>query len=249
MQENASARSLEQSQIGNGGTLKVDGSLLVTGSLTVPGTLASAGALTAGTTIAAGGAITGASIAVTGAATSASLAVSGNATAAAFFGTDLYSANAAGYNITGTRSGGWWETATGRAGTAVSSRRFKTGIVDSGIDPLAVLAIGVKHYQYLAEIAKRDDPNSPDYVGPTHQVHLEVGAIAEDLHAAGLWEFVQYERDESGVAKLDESGDVVPRGIHYEMFSLAVLVASQHVWTEHLKVRSDTDRILAHLGI
>jgi hypothetical protein len=101
--------------------------------------------------------------------------------------------------------------------------------VPANIDPLAVLSIGVKHYNYIAEVAKRDDALSPNYVGPDHKVHVEVGAIAEELHAAGLWEFVVYERALDGNLLRDASGCPIPEGIHYQMFSVAVLAAAQYL--------------------
>jgi len=138
---NASARSLAASQIGAGGLLiNGGGSLTIegTGSLNVgSGALNSAGSISAGTTITAGGTISTAGTVQGNALRSTgnsqidgSETVNGNITAGGSVtasggvrGTDLYSSNAAGYNITGTRAGGWWETATGRAGTAVSSRK------------------------------------------------------------------------------------------------------------------------------
>ena len=144
------------------------------------------------------------------------------------FNTGLYSTDAYSFNITGTRVSGWHQS-DGHIGTASSSERYKTNIVPANIDPLAVLSIGVKHYNYIAEVAKRDDALSPDYVGPSHKVHVEVGAIAEELHAAGLWEFVVYERAPDGNLLRDASGGPIPEGIHYQMFSIAVLSAAQYL--------------------
>ncbi|TFD51949.1 tail fiber domain-containing protein [Cryobacterium sp. Hh11] len=144
------------------------------------------------------------------------------------FNTGLYSTDAYSFNITGTRVSGWHQS-DGHIGTASSSERYKTNIAPANIDPLAVLSIGVKHYNYIAEVAKRDDSLSPDYVGPDYKVHVEVGAIAEELHAAGLWEFVVYERTPDGNLLRDSSGGPIPEGIHYQMFSVAVLSAAQYL--------------------
>jgi hypothetical protein len=112
------------------------------------------------------------------------------------FDSGLYSTDAYSFNMTGTRVTGWHQI-DGHIGTASSSERFKTNIVDAQlIDKAeAILAIEIDYYNYRAEIAKRDDPSSANYVGPEYQVHQELGAIAERLHEAGLWEFVVYERD------------------------------------------------------
>ena len=265
--ENASARSLAASQIGSGGLLiNGGGSLTISGggSLNVAGgALNSAGAIsagttiTAGTTIAAGGAITGASVAVTGAGTFGTdvTAAAGSVTGLNVLGTSIFAANAGNIagNISATRTTTWARNSDGYIGNTLSSIRFKTDVVGTDIDPLAVLAMSVKHYRYIAELRTRDDKTYEGYVGPGYHVALEVGMIAEEMHAAGLWQFVVYERhfDEDGAEHLtlDANGQVIPQSIHYTLWGMAVLIATQHVWAEHLKVRADTDRILAHLGI
>lgn len=196
----------------NVGTLNVSGSMGVGGSVTSAGTIESTGgAVNAGTSMSAGG-----SISAGGSMTALSIGAS-----AGVSGADVYTFNGPGFNITGTRVAAWLESATGRVGTAVSSIRFKQDIVDSGIDPAAVLSIGVKHFRYKADTT-----------------HLNVGSLAEDLHAAGLWEFVIYEhdvvKDEDGAVvsetlRLGPDGQPIPFGIHYDMFALAVLVAAQHL--------------------
>lgn len=207
------------------------------------GPVASPSTVTAGTDIAATGNVT----------------AGNNLSGPNIFATSVFAANAgliAG-NITTARTQTWARNSDGYIGNTLSSIRFKTNVEDSGIDPLAVLSIGVKHYRYIEEVRKRDDPTYEFYVGPEYHVALEVGAIAEDLHAAGLWEFVVYEHEyltgEGGEAvetlKLDAEGHPVPQSIHYGLLALAVLVATQHVWMEHLKVRADVDAILANLGM
>lgn len=273
--ENASARSLAASQIGQGGLVVNNGGSITiqgTGSLNVgSGALNSAGSITAGTTITAGGALSGSSVT----ATSGDVTAAGNVTAGSnmsspnVFGTSIFAANAGNVagNITAPRTTLWARNSDGYIGNTLSSIRFKTNVTDSGIDPLAVLAFSVKHYQYIAELRKRDDPTFEFYVGPHYHVALEIGGIAEELHELGLWEFVIYEHEYVAIEDdrpqsedlvmpelierlvLDADGNPVPQSIHYELLALAVLVATQHVWAEHLKVRADTDRILEHLGI
>lgn len=150
-------------------------------------------------------------------------------------------------NITTGRASLWGRTSDGWVGNTTSSRREKTNIIPAGIDPLAVLAIEVKHYSYIAEVRKRDDPTYPEYVGPDYHVAVEVGAIAEDLHDAGLWEFVVYEQEivdqeaadgtikKISVTKLGEDGEPIPQSIHYTLWALAVHTAVQHVYGIVLK--------------
>lgn len=202
-------------------------------------------------------------VASPGAITPTTVSASGDVTTTtALRGADVYATSAPGYNITGTRVAGWWESATGRGGTASSSERFKTNIADAGLATearaQAILGCLVVHYNYTAELAKRDDPTSPDYVGSGYHVHTEVGMIAERLHEAGLWEFVIYERvtdtetryrdvtAEDGTVtqeayevilgdtlKLDAAGNPIPFGIHYELFGLAALAAAQYAYGKY----------------
>lgn len=224
--------------------------------------------------VAATGALSGSSLAVTGAGTFGTVGTTGDITTpTSLRGADIYATNAPTFNITGGRVTAWWETATGRGGFTASSRRFKTEIGPADIDPLAVLKIGAKHYRYIDELRKRDDPTFEDYVGPEYRVALEVGMIAEDLHDAGLWQFVIYERNYTPMdvlpdadpdaepvliegLKLDSKGKPIPQSIHYELWSIAVHRATQYVWAEHQKLvelqktdRADIDRILKALGI
>lgn len=177
-----------------------------------------------------------------------------NVTGPNVFGTSIFAANAgviAG-NITSSRTTLWARNSDGYIGNTLSSRDFKQDIVVSDIDPLAVLAISIKHYRYIDEVRRRDDPTFPDYVGPNYHVSLEIGMIAEDLHAAGLWQFVAYEHtfSDDGVEKLVlVNGQPVPQSIHYGLWGLAVQVATQHVWAEHLKLADRVTAIEAKLSI
>lgn len=193
-------------------SITIDASQIVSGTLTRPVTTAGPGNFGVGSFSSVNG---GSSINSTGGIT----------------GADLYTLNGPGFNITGGRVTAWLENATGRVGMATSSERYKQAIVNAATDPNAILGISVKYYQYNAEVAKRDDPNSPDYVGPDYHVAVNIGMIAEDLHAAGLWEFVVYQRDADGNLVLDTNGQPIPDGIHYEVFGVAVLIAAQSLNT------------------
>ena len=131
-------------------------------------------------------------------------------------------------NIPGGRTTAWVETATGRIGNTLSSERFKMNIRESEIDPLKVLRVIPKYYQYISEVRKRDDPSYQFYVGPQYHVALEVGMIAEELHAQGLWEFVIYDYDENGKLTIDPMGNPIPNSIHYINWAIALQVVARY---------------------
>lgn len=131
-------------------------------------------------------------------------------TPASHRGADIFATNAPTNNFTGTRVAAWWLTATGQGGTASSSERFKTDIEAVGLDHLrAILSIDVVHFSYIDEVRKRDDPTFDGYVGPDYHVATNIGAIAERLHEAGLWEFVVYEREPVTEERIDADGNTV----------------------------------------
>lgn len=161
---------------------------------------------------------------------------------------DLYTRNGPGFNITATRVAGWLQSADGRIGTATSSIEFKTAIQDLPADAFdALLDVGVHYFEYKAEVARRDDPTSPDYVGPDYHVGTNVGVMAEDLHNAGLWAFVVYERtvvtDDDGnpvgmTLKLDDNGEPIPNAVHDALLGYALLVVVQHINTRLVAVET-----------
>lgn len=116
-------------------------------------------------------------------------------------GQNLYAIQAPGFNITGTRVAAWLETATGRLGTASSSRRYKQDEAPSGIDPVAVLSIEPKRFRYIEQVQQFGDDAA-----------VEVGFIAEDLEAAGLTPWVVHR---------DIDGETVPDGVEYSTFAVA----------------------------
>lgn len=149
---------------------------------------------------------------------------------------DAYISNAPTNVFTGARVAGWWLDANGQAGTATSSRRFKDNEVLAVVDPRKILSINMKVWNYKAELAKRDDPESPGYVGPDYHVALNFSPIAEDLHEAGLWMAVVYERNrEDGTLKLDEHGEPIPLAIHDSLWGYLV-----HMVTQWLSGRLDS---------
>lgn len=222
----AKAHNHAASDITSGGTtgagFTVGGNLGVNGGITATGGGVSASGPVSGSSLSASGGVSGTTVSATGAVSGGSVASSAD-----LRGVNLYATGAPGYVMSGTRVAGWWESATGRAGTASSSRRFKQDIEPANMDVNAILAIEVVHYHYIAEIRKRDDPTFEDYVGPSYKVATEVGVIAEQLHALGLWQFVVYQRenytetrtrpatltrpvlDEDGNPTLDDAGNPI----------------------------------------
>lgn len=147
----------------------------------------------------------------------------------------VYSTAGYGFDLTYTRRDLWIGN-DGRMAWASSTREKKQDIrdavADGFVDPLAVLQIASKVYHYRAEVAKRDDPSSPEYVGPDYHVALEFGAIAEELHDLGLWMVVAYDDDHR-----------TPVSIHYSMLSLLAIEATKHVWSRHLQLEERVERL------
>jgi hypothetical protein len=249
--EQAAARRLESSSIGRGGLRVKDGGSIVVeagGDITLEDGDFAAGTVTAGTTMHAGQDATAArDVAATRNVTAGSVvsapAVVGTSSVT---GANVYAQSIA-TNITAGRVAVWGRTSDGFLGTASSSQRFKTALQAVDLDDRAkrILQIAVGYFEYLAEIARRDDPTSPDYVGPDYHVSVNLGAIAEQLHELGLWEWVVYERepvtqtmtDEDGVAhdvvvgeklKLDDTGEPIPFAIHDILIGWAALIVDQY---------------------
>ncbi|MDL9978853.1 tail fiber domain-containing protein [Microbacterium sp. ASV49] len=91
----------------------------------------------------------------------------------------------------------------GRIGASPSSRRFKKDIAAWTPDLQALLALQVVTYRYRATLFDTSDPNRK---APP----LEVGVIAEDLDALGLYWLVVY----------DDDG--LPFAVHYDKIALAL---------------------------
>jgi Chaperone of endosialidase len=234
--------------ITNGGTLTVDGDAIFNGSLTVPaGALSTAASISAGTFLTVGTYITaGTTITAAGTITSSG----GNVTAAAgtvsganisgsvgVTGADLFTQNGPGFNITAARVAGWLRNSDGLVATATSSRRWKTNIEPSNIDPEKILGLQDVHYQWTEQVALRDN------IKPDHHVPTEIGLIAEEVHALGLWEFVVYERDKDDRLVLNDDGEPIPFAVHYPMLAVGLLP----VLRLHAKQIGDLQKEIADL--
>jgi len=183
------------------------------------------------------------SITTTGSITAGTtMAASGNISTSGYFLTPA----GYGFDITYTRRGAWLGN-DGLLGWASSSATKKAKIRDANIDPLAVLSIAPRLFNYRAEVQKKKD--DPDY-----HVATEFGAIAEELHELGLWQVVMYEWDVrqalepvldgeglpvvdpvSGepvtvlVGQPERIGEPRPVGIHYELLGLLAIEAAKHL--------------------
>lgn len=183
--EQAAARTLAASQIGNGGTLQIDGSLVVSGTLSVPaGALNTASSISAGTTITAGTGITATSGNIT--------AASGDVTASSSLNGGALSVSGGGYvggqivspGTRGAISSGntLYIAADGTIGLPTSSERYKQDITDADIDVQAVDALRLVSFKYRNDVDDLGDD------APT-----VLGLIAEEVDALGLTELVRYE--------------------------------------------------------
>lgn len=115
-------------------------------------------------------------------------------------------------NITWTRRAAWLgNDGAIELGHTASTRASKQNITPAGLARDALLGIPVVLYQYRVEVAKqRKDPE--------YRAAVEIGTLADDLHALGLWQFVVYEgRGEA--AK--------PVSVHYELLGLAGIALGQ----------------------
>lgn len=141
--------------------------------------------------------------------------------AAALRGQHLYAAQAPGFNITGTRVAAWLESATGRLGTASSSRRYKQDEAPAQIDPIAVLGIEPKQFRYIEQVEQLGD-----------EAAIEFGFIAEDLHDAGLYPWVVYR---------EIDGETIPDGVNYSMLAVAqhAVLRAQQIQIDALSARLD----------
>lgn len=192
-QEEAAARRLARSQIGDGGVLKIDGTLQVTGDLEVPsGALSSAGNMTAGVDVVAGrDVLAGRHVDVTG-----DLDVAGTTTLGIVNSPATYNRNVTGSGSYRVR----YVNILGEEGYVPSSRRVKQDIVEIQIDAATVRQIRTYAFRYILAVETLGD-DAP----------IEIGSMAEDVHDLGLTWLVDY----------DENGD--PAGLKYERLSLALL--------------------------
>jgi hypothetical protein len=118
-------------------------------------------------------------------------------------------------DITATRRAMWIQS-NGTFGYASSSRTKKQDIVSANLDVSSILSIDPVKFKYIKAVEESGSA-----------AEIEVGFIAEDLHDAGLTEFVDY----------GKSGE--PEGIHYQTYVVALqaVVRSQQQQIDDLKVR------------
>lgn len=143
-------------------------------------------------------------------------------------GQNLYATQAPGFNITGTRVAAWLETATGRLGTASSSRRYKQDEAPAGLDPLAVLSIEPKRFRYKDQVCELGDDAA-----------IEVGFIAEDLEDAGLIPWVVYRNVED---------ETVADGVEYSTMSVAQQVVLRYLHTRNQEQREQIAAQQSEIG-
>jgi len=211
---------LQNASIGAGGITVNGGSIIVTGTGSIQ--------LATGTFFA---------NAVTGNSVSSPLVV----------GTVVKTTSGPSTNITAARVAAWLQNSDGLIGMATSSMFGKTRLRPADIAERAsqILQITVGYFEYIDEVRRRDDPSFADYVGPEYHVGVNLGALAQQLHDLGLWEWVVYERhaiyetreDEDGdktevvvgdELTLDASGQPIPIAIHDILIGWAALILAQY---------------------
>jgi len=160
-----------------------------------------------------------------------------NVTAVNGRSTNTFSNSAVSTVITAPRHAIWGRISDGLLGNTSSSIATKTLARDlpEQPDPLKILEFSSKYYHYKDELAIRDDPKNENY-DPNLNVQLEWGPIAEELHELGLWQVVIY------------ADHVRPVGVHHSLFGQLAIEATKYVWNEHLKLRSDFDKLASFVG-
>jgi hypothetical protein len=200
VQEEAAARRAGRTQIGDGGTFKVDGTLEVSGELIVPaGSLSSPGGdVSAGVDVSAGRDVEAARDVTAGRDVAAVAQVRG---ANGLFPSGLNSLDVHSRIVTG--SGAYTSTytnAAGQMGQVPSSARFKRDVEPATVDVAAVLAVQLVTFRYINAVENLGD-----------EAAIEWGVIAEEIDALGLTWLVVY----------DDEGR--PLGVHYERLAVALL--------------------------
>lgn len=145
-------------------------------------------------------------------------------------GGELRVPDAYSFDITYTRRTAWLGN-DGRLGYASSSRDKKTSIRD--VDPerlLALLDVVPKSFIYRAEVARRTRLRINE--GIDYVPARELGLMAQDVHDAGLHEFVIYS---------DETGE--PEGIEYGMITVALLGIARAQRGDLDEIRDRLDRL------
>lgn len=113
-----------------------------------------------------------------------------------------------GHEITSTRRSVWIQS-NGDLGYASSSRHKKQNIRPADLTLEQLRGIPVVLYRYRKAVAA-------ERAGKIDHAPTEIGTIAEDLDALGLWQFVFYE-------------DGKPAGVHYELLALAAVSLGQQL--------------------
>ena len=133
----------------------------------------------------------------------------------ATFGGNLSSDSTYDNEITTTRRA-MWISSNGGFGYNLSSRTKKQDIVSANLDVSSILSIDPVKFRYIKAVEELGD-----------SAEIEVGFIAEDLHDAGLTQFVDY-------GKLGN-----PESVHYQIYVVALqaVVREQQRQIDELSTR------------
>lgn len=145
-------------------------------------------------------------------------------------------------NITTSRTSTWARNSDGYIGNTLSSRAFKTNISPANLNVDAILSIEPKHYWWKSAID--DKVKNSSLV-----IHEEIGFIAEDVDAAGLWEFVVYQRNKDDSATLDVNGKAIPTALHYINWGIALQAVARSQATTIKQLQLDVAALKAKAGL
>jgi hypothetical protein len=200
MREQNAARILDRATIGNGGVVRIKGSLVVDpgGDITLDEGDFNAANITASSTV------TGATVHATG-----TVVADAGITSVGVYGLDVST-------LPGTRRTNW-TVVTGQIGYAPSSILTKNILGEVQITAAQFLACGPVVFEYLGQVDIRDNPENPNH-DPNYVVPTELGHIAEWLEQNECGAFVFRHEDGS------------PAGINYAEFAAVgfVVVGRNH---------------------
>lgn len=126
-----------------------------------------------------------------------------------------------------------WTSDAGQLGYASSLREHKQDITPAALAKSVLRQIPIVQYRYKAQVALQQQD-------PEHHVAVEIGTLADDLHALGLWQFVTYD---------GHGEDAAPQGVHYELLGLAAIALGQILADELDAVRVRLDSIEDRLAV
>ena len=133
-----------------------------------------------------------------------------------------------------------WVTDAGVLGYAPSTRASKQDIEPAEFTTEHLRTMTVCLYRYRSAVAREAWVHEFDCVAAPYSAPTEIGVIADDLDAAGLWPFVMYEGH----------GDAArPVGVHIELIGLAALRLAQLAFDAVDDIQTDIADLRRQIGV